>query len=218
MTCKRAFIFFGPPGAGKGTISHRCVDELGWFQLSTGDLFRKHIKEETVIGKAIQKAIEEGKLVDDTTVIEVVSEWIIQHKVENRSLIFDGFPRTIKQAQLFLEKIKKNQMECMVIVLEIADAVVMERLLMRRTCQNYNCQKVYSVGLDRQQMCKECRSPLYQRADDTLHTIKNRLSVYHQHANELLRFYEQQGIEIKRINAAQPLEDVFRDVLVVAGE
>jgi adenylate kinase len=199
-------------------VSRKCVEELGWIQLSTGDLFRKHIQEQTALGIAIEKAIAEGKLVDDITVIEVVSEWIIQHKIENKSLIFDGFPRTIKQAQLFLEKIKKNQMECMVIVLEIADAVVVERLLMRRTCQNYNCQKVYSVTSDNEQVCKECGSPLYQRTDDTLQTIKNRLVVYHQHANHLLKFYREHGIQIKKINADQSVDDVFRDVLVVAGQ
>jgi len=218
MNPRKAFIFFGPPGAGKGTVSRRCVDELGWTQLSTGDLFRRHIKEQTALGKAIEKAIAEGKLVDDVTVIEVVYEWIVQYKEEVNPLIFDGFPRTIKQAQLFLEKMRKNRIECMVIVLEIADEVVTERLLIRRTCQNYNCQKVYSVASHEEQKCKVCGSLLYQRADDMLDTIKNRLKVYHQHANQLLCFYEDQGIKIKRINAEQTVEAVLHDVLLAAGE
>jgi adenylate kinase len=218
MISRKAFIFFGPPGAGKGTISRLCVDELGWMQLSTGDLFRKHIQERTLLGQAIEKAISEGKLVEDTTVIEVVSEWISKQKNITKPLIFDGFPRTIKQAQLFLEKIKKNGMKCLVIVLEIADNVVVERLLMRRTCQNYDCQTVYSVPSLEEKTCKVCDSSLYQRADDMPDTIKNRLFVYHQHANQLLHFYQEQGIEIKKINAQQSVKHVLHEVLLAAGE
>lgn len=217
MNVRKAFIFFGPPGAGKGTVSRRCVEQLGWLQLSTGDLFRKHIKEQTPLGQSIEKAIAEGKLVDDATVMDIVYEWIIQHKNVDKPLIFDGFPRTIKQAELFLEKIKKNNITCQVLVLDIADQKVIDRLLMRRTCQNYNCQKIYS-GATPNNKCEVCGSDLYQRADDMAPTIKNRLLVYHQHANQLLKFYEENGIEIKKVNADQSIEKVFNDVLIVAGE
>lgn len=218
MNSRKAFIFFGPPGAGKGTISRRCVEELGWKQLSTGDLFRKHIHERTELGQAIEKAIGEGKLVDDVTVIDIVYEWIVQHKNGASPLIFDGFPRTIKQAELLLKKITKNEMECVVIVLDIDDKIVMERLLMRRTCQNNNCQKVYSGKNNESQVCTVCGSSLYQRADDMKETITHRLNVYHQHANQLLKFYQDHGVEIKRINAQQPVENVFHDMLLAAGE
>lgn len=218
MNSRKAFIFFGPPGAGKGTISRRCVEELGWKQLSTGDLFRKHINEQTVLGQAIEKAISEGKLVDDVTVIDIVYEWIIQHKDSAPALIFDGFPRTLKQAELLLKKITKNEMVCVVIVLEIADMIVMERLLKRRTCSNNNCQKVYSVKDSQEHVCSVCNAPLYQRVDDMKETISHRLSVYHQHANQLLKFYQDHFIEIKRINAQQPVENVFHEVLLAAGE
>lgn len=217
MDARKAFIFFGPPGAGKGTISRKCVEQLGWLQLSTGDLFRKHIKEHTVLGESIEKAIAQGKLVDDVTVMEVVYEWILHNKDKGKPLIFDGFPRTIQQAQMFLEKMKKNAFTFQVIKLAIADEKVIERLLKRRTCQNYSCQKVYA-GDTENSICKICGSPLYQRPDDMEHTIKNRLMVYHTHANELLRFYETHGVEIKKINADQPVDIVFNDVLVATGE
>jgi adenylate kinase len=218
MNLRNAFIFFGPPGAGKGTVSRRCVEQLGWIQLSTGDLFRKHIQERTSLGKAIEEAISQGKLVDDTTVIELVYDWIMYHKNNHKPLILDGFPRTLKQAELFLDKISNYGMKCTVIVLDIPDQVVIDRLSMRRICQNYNCQKIYSIKNISIHICEICGSGLYQRADDSADTVKNRLTVYHQHANTLLEFYKNHGIEIKKVNADQSIDQVFHEVLLVAGE
>ena len=105
---KRAYIFIGPPGAGKGSLSHLCVEKLGWTQISTGDLFRKHRAQGTEIGKQIDFAVKSGKLVEDKLVIQVGMEWFNNNFESSKALILDGFPRTLAQAEMFLEIIKKD--------------------------------------------------------------------------------------------------------------
>lgn len=217
------FVFSGPPGSGKGTVAQQCVQNLGWLQLSTGDLCRKHIAEGTEIGKQIDFAIKSGKLVDDALIIDMVAQWIQEHKNSGKTIIFDGFPRTVVQAQLFIQLIEKKLtwIKLVVIDFKIDDAVVIQRLSSRRICSNKQCQAVYSVASGSQKRpmiegkCDFCGASLIQRLDDVSATVEKRLQVYHQHADLVLDFYKQSGVKINSINADQPIDIAFKAVVAV---
>lgn len=146
----KAYIFFGPPGSGKGTLARMCQEKLGWVQLSTGDLFRKHISEGTELGKQIDFAIKSGTLVDDKIVTKMVEQWIEEHVATARAFIFDGFPRTLVQAELFFKLMKEKfaQLKMQLVEFEISDQTVIDRLSSRRVCQKSSCQAIYSIKKD----------------------------------------------------------------------
>ena len=221
----KAYIFFGPPGSGKGTLARICQEKFGWVQLSTGDLFRKHISEGTELGKQIDFAIKSGRLVDDKVVTKMVEQWIQEHVAKDRGFIFDGFPRTLGQAELFLKLIKEKfaQFKMQLIKFEISDQIVIDRLSSRRVCQKSSCQAIYSAKKDSSRkskvdgVCDLCEGPLIQRNDDQPETIKTRLLIYQQHAQPLFDYYDKEGFEKIVVKANQPLEKVLEDFVAVTG-
>ncbi len=225
ISTQKAFIFLGAPGAGKGTFSQIFVSKFGWVQLSTGDLCRKHIAQGTDLGKQIDFAIKSGKLVDDVVIIDMVSQWVDEHIKMAPGIIFDGFPRTLVQARLFLELIQKRFSELVVNVIqfEIPDSLIIERLSARKTCSNKQCQAIYSLLEQSTQksqkngICDKCGSVLMQREDDKSETVAARLQIYHQHAQPLLDFYKKNNFIIHRINAQAPLQAVQGELEMIAG-
>ena len=218
-------VFIGPPGSGKGTISGYCTKNLGWEQLSTGDLCRKHIKEQTKIGKQIDFFIKSGKLVTDSIIIEMVNEWLKQQLASEKSIILDGYPRTIIQAEALdsLFKEKFADVDLHVLRFMVPDEVVIERLFERYICQNEKCQAVYSMiegsGLKPKKdfICDICSSPLKRRSDDTKESIIERLKIYYEHENNLLNFYKDKVEEIVELDAKKPVEDVIIDLKQLIG-
>jgi len=222
---KRAYIFIGPPGAGKGSLSHLCVEKLGWTQISTGDLFRKHRAQGTEIGKQIDFAVKSGKLVEDKLVIQVGMEWFNNNFESSKALILDGFPRTLAQAEMFLEIIKKDftALELVVIEFEIPDEELIQRLSSRRVCKNKECQAVYSVRSEslkpsKEGICDKCGELLMQRDDDKEDVIKVRLKIYHQHAQALLDYYVQAHLRKITIDGSEPLKEVFEHFKKLIGQ
>ncbi len=209
----------GPPGAGKGSLATRCVHELGFDQLSTGNLCRKHISEGTQIGKQIDFAIKSGKLVSDELITDMVGEWLDQKVVGTQTVILDGFPRTVAQASGLLnilqERFGDNRLR--VIKLEIKNEQVIERIVGRALCSNKECQAVYSLhsgsplGPQKEMICDLCESSLIKRSDDTIEVIQERLAVYYHHEKDLLDFFAEQGQEIIELEVERPLEDIFGD-------
>ncbi len=211
-----SYIFFGPPGAGKGTLAHKCVEELGYLQLSTGDLFRKHQAEGTEIGKQIDFAMNSGTLIDDNLVIDIVKQWLEEHESIAQGFLFDGFPRTVTQAKLFLEMFARvvPEMKLMVVQLIIDDEKVVERIISRRVCSNKDCQAVFSMRVESlgskiDGVCDVCGSKLIQREDDKRNVVSSRLMTYHRHSQGLIDFFEKSGILIKKLNADMPFDEVF---------
>jgi adenylate kinase len=221
---KDLIVFIGPPGAGKGSLSQLCTTQLGWMQLSTGFLCRKHIAEQTPIGKQIDFFIKSGKLVDDALIVQMVEQWLVDHASEYQGIILDGFPRTVTQAQALEALLNKEASFCRlnVVRLTACDSTIVERLATRFVCDNKDCQKVYSgahTALQPQKIgkCDDCSSALVRRSDDHFDTIKERLKTYHGYERNLLEFYENNGHPVKEINVERPLFEVFEDFKKMIG-
>lgn len=219
----KVFIFIGPPGAGKGSLSKLCSQRRGWKQLSTGNLCRKHIAEETAIGKEIDLIIKSGKLIGDDLITQMVAQWLEESMDVTSGIILDGYPRTLAQARLFGDMIKNKfpHIKPEVVGLSIPDEKVIKRLSARFVCQNAHCQAVYSAipGSSqeprRKSVCDDCSSPLIKRDDDSDGTVYKRIMIYRKHENELLNYYRSTGQKLIELDADRPLDDLYDDFIQV---
>lgn len=216
-------IMLGAPGTGKGTVATKLSSKLKIPQISTGDIFRAHIKEQTEIGKEADKYISKGQLVPDEITIEIVKERLEKKDTENGAIL-DGFPRTIEQAKKLDEFLaEKGKKVDTVINLISPEEEIIERIVTRRVCSNQECKKVFNIILDPPKVegiCDRCGSKLIQRKDDNEETIKKRLQTYHTQTNKLVDYYKEKGIldtqEVsKKINRLG--EDVAIDIVKALG-
>ena len=175
-------ILLGAPFSGKGTLARRLQEEFGLVQISTGDLFRENIKDGTEIGKIAKGFIDKGQLVPDSVVIDMLAQRIKQKDCK-RGFILDGFPRTIAQG----EALKNLTTIDAVINLDVPFDEIRRRALGRRTCSK--CGEIYNTSTYKKDTCEKCNSPLFQRDDDNLETVNNRLEVYAKQTAPLIDFY-----------------------------
>ena len=204
-------IFLGPPGAGKGTQAVRVCERLGIPQISTGDILRRAIKNETPTGLAAKSYIDKGQLVPDSVVIDIVRERLVQDDCKNGYLL-DGFPRTVAQAEA-LEGFAKIDA---VVDIDVSDEKLVERLSGRRVC--LSCGGTYHVSrLNGSMTCEKCGNELIQRADDKAETVLSRLAVYHAQTEPLIDFYTQRGL-LKEIDGAQPMDECYAAIMAVLGK
>lgn len=201
-------VLMGPPGAGKGTQGELLAKKLGIDTISTGVMLRTAIKEQTEIGKQVDKIISEGKLVPDDIMVKLVKERLEKPDCA-KGFILDGFPRTTAQADALTKsgvKIDK------VLSLEVDDAVIVERLSSRRECSK--CGAPYNVISNKPEkdgVCDKCGGDLIQRADDNPDTIKNRLNVYHTQTEPIKEYYEKLGLLVTA-KGEEELSDTTRNV------
>jgi len=222
---KDIYIFIGPPGSGKGSLANICFERFGWDVLSTGNLCRKHIVEQTEIGKEIDFAIKSGTLISDELICRMVEEWFLGKIENNNPIILDGYPRTLEQAKIFNNLLKNSnkQLKLHVVEFVISDKAVIDRLFFRLTCSNKECQAVYSIcegslrTPQKENMCDRCGSMLLRRVDDEMQAIQKRLEIYHKHAQTFLNYYENNGYPVVRLNAERSLEIVFQDFIQSMG-
>jgi adenylate kinase len=182
-------IFLGPPGAGKGTVAEMAVHDLGVPHISTGDLFRAAVKNETPLGLQVKGILASGALVPDDVTIALVKERLALPDAAS-GWILDGFPRTIPQAQA-LERIAPADLA---VNLDVADAVVIERLSTRRVCRA--CGKIYNVRSmppKKEGVCDECGGEVYTRDDDKESSIQTRLVNYRAQTAPLIDWYGKLG-------------------------
>ena len=204
-------IFLGPPGAGKGTQAVRVCERLGVPQISTGDMLRRAIKNETPTGLAAKSYIDKGQLVPDSVVIDIVRERL-EHEDCKGGYLLDGFPRTGAQAEA-LETFARIDA---VIDIDVSDEKLVERLSGRRVC--LSCGGTYHVSrLNGSTTCEKCGSELIQRDDDKAEPVLSRLSVYHAQTEPLIDFYTQRGL-LRRVDGAQPMDDCYAAILGALGE
>ena len=175
-------IMLGAPGTGKGTVAGMLQEKLGIKQVSTGDIFRKNMKEQTELGKLAEQYISKGQLVPDDVTIKIVEDRLNEPDVQN-GIILDGFPRTVKQAEA-LDKIleEKGKKVDKVINLTTPEEEIIERIVNRRVCSNQECKTVYNTKLNPPKVegiCDKCGKELIQRKDDNEETVRNRLVSYY---------------------------------------
>ena len=199
-------IFLGPPGAGKGTQATGVSTKLNVPHISTGDMFRSAIKNRTRTGLEAQRYMDNGQLVPDSVVIDMVRERLAMDDCKNGYLL-DGFPRTVEQAEA-LESIASPDA---VINIAVPDERLLSRLTGRRVCGK--CQGTFQVStLADEQVCPVCGGELIHRDDDKPETIKKRLSVYHEQTAPLIGYYTGNG-KLKTVDGDNRPEDVLKAIL-----
>lgn len=208
-------ILFGAPGSGKGTAAERMRDQLGYIHVSTGDMLRQAVKKGSDVGKQSEPYMKRGELVPDEIIIRLVKDRLDADGCE-KSFLFDGFPRTVAQAEL-LEKTldERGSGITHVFFLDSPREVLIQRLSGRRICRecggNYH---VVNVPPRKAGICDVCGGDLYQRPDDREATIVNRLDVYNRQTQGLIARYERQGI-LARVNSAQSADKLVAGILDV---
>jgi adenylate kinase len=211
-----AIVLLGPPGAGKGTVAEVLVGK-GYEHVSTGDLLREQIKLETPLGIEAKKLMDHGRFVSDQVVVDMIRDLIDAHEPDAKFL-FDGFPRTLVQAEKLDELLTliDGTLE-EVVLLECPDEMIVERLSGRRTCSK--CGAVYHVVNNppaKGETCDVNGCELTQRPDDTAQTVRERLRVYADRTAPLVDYYAAKDL-ICRIDASQSIGDVRAAVLERVG-
>lgn len=205
-------LLFGAPGSGKGTQSFRLVKELGFFQISTGDLLRQAIKDSTDLGKLAQGFISKGDLVPDDLVISLVSDVI--KKNAGKNFIFDGFPRTVSQARALDLLLSKFSIKIdRAFFLDVIESSLVSRLSGRRVCKN--CNTTYHILTKQTQkegVCDLCGAEVVQRLDDKEDVIRNRLKTYSESTFPLKDYYTSNGTFVL-VDGNQLEEVVYSNLL-----
>ena len=202
-------ILMGPPGAGKGTQAEKLRKEFALPHISTGDMFRKAIKEETELGKEAKKYLDSGGLVPDEITVGIVKERLQQPDCK-AGFMLDGFPRTVPQAEALDKTLAELNVNLdAVIYINVLKEKLVKRLTGRRICKD--CAATYHIDFIPSQeegRCGQCGGELYQRSDDTIETVDTRLNVYLENTRPLIDHYRVKGI-LKEIDGDQTVAEVF---------
>jgi adenylate kinase len=211
-------VLLGPPGAGKGTQAKLLQDRFAARQISTGDILRKAVAEQTPLGKQASEYIRRGELVPDRLIIDLVADRLKEKDCE-QGFVLDGFPRTIAQAQSLEEILKKKGLglDC-VLSVQVPHKLIVERLSGRRTCKG--CGALYHVVFDPPKTpgtCNRCGGELFQRDDDREETITNRLKVYDDQTAPLVSYYRERGL-LREIDGVGEVETIGKRVIRALGD
>ena len=210
-------IIMGPPGAGKGTQAALIKETYNIPHISTGDMFRAAIKNETKLGLTAKGYMDKGQLVPDEVTIGIVQERLLEDDCK-KGFLLDGFPRTIAQAEALETFLKENGIVLdAVLDVNVPAEILVRRMVGRRVCKG--CGATFHVEFNapkQEGICDVCGTPLIQRADDTYETANSRLEVYDNNTAPLLDFYNTRGL-LKTVNGDQALDKVFEDIKNVLG-
>jgi len=205
-----SIVLFGPPGAGKGTQAARITQTTGLPQVSTGDMLRAAVKNGTKTGLEAKKYMDAGQLVPDSIIIDLIKDRV-QEPDAVKGLMFDGFPRTIPQA----EALSKITEVSHVIAINVPDERIVERICGRYSCAS--CGIVYHDTFNptkQDGICDECGSTdMKRRADDNEDTVLQRLSAYHEQTSPLADWYDDLGI-LCNVNGDKAIDEITKDILV----
>ncbi len=200
-------ILLGAPGAGKGTQATKISDKYGMPHISTGDIFRENIKNQTEIGVLAKSYIDKGQLVPDEVTCKIVEERLSRPDCLEKGYLLDGFPRNVAQAEA-LDKITKIDA---VVNINIDFSLLMNRLCGRRVCRE--CGESYHVStLNGATTCARCGGELYQRKDDNPETVESRLAVYNEQTAPLIDYYTRKGLILNFTGTDDPPAVLFGEI------
>jgi adenylate kinase len=206
-------ILFGPPGAGKGTQAQAICEALSIPHISTGDIFRKHLKEGTDLGQLAKSFINQGQLVPDSVVCDIVASRLIEQDCAGGALL-DGFPRTVVQAEMLSDWLDKQGRSVGAVVnLEVDDSILIGRLSGRRTC--LSCGATYHVANNppsEEGVCDRCEGEVVQRKDDAEHTVRARLETYARDTAPVLAWLKPRAT-VHTVDGSRPIDDVRGAIL-----
>ena len=210
-------IMLGAPGAGKGTQADKIAQKYSIPHISTGDIFRKNIKEGTALGKEAKQYMDEGKLVPDELTVRILLDRVASDDC-SRGYILDGFPRTIPQAEALEKKLGELDDDIdFAINVDVPDENIVNRMSGRRACPK--CGATYHIKHippKKEGICDECGAELIIRDDDKPETVQNRLKVYHEQTQPLIDFYTAKGV-LKTVDGTVDMKDVFAAITAILG-
>ena len=188
-------VLLGAPGSGKGTVAEVLSQNLKLAHISTGDLFRENLKNETELGKEAKSYMDKGELVPDDVTVKMLEQRMEEPDIAN-GVILDGFPRTVNQA-IILDKLleKKGISIDMALNIDVPFDEIVKRIANRRSCKG--CSAIYNIEFNppkQEGKCDKCGGELYQREDQKPEVVQNRLEVYKNTADEIIKYYEEKNI------------------------
>ena len=212
------YIFIGGPGAGKGTMAELMIAHYKPVHVSTGDLLRAEIKAGSQLGLEAKGFMDAGKLVPDEVVAGMVAKKLDTPEVKAQGFLLDGYPRTVRQAELLDAALVERKMKLdAVVLLEVGRELLLQRLTARRLCKG--CPAIYNVLFRMPKVegkCDACGGELYQRSDDTMETALNRLSVYEAQTSPLVAYYAKEKL-LATVNSDTPVQGTYAQVMKVLG-
>ena len=215
MKYNMIIIMLGAQGTGKGTVAGILSERTGWPQISTGDIFRKNIQEETELGVEANKYIAKGQLVPDEITVPMVKNRLDLDDAQNGAIL-DGFPRTMEQAQILDRILEENGKKVdLVINLTTPKDEIIERMINRRICSNSECKAIYNLKLHapvKEGICDKCGATLVQREDDKSEdAINTRLDLYENQTKPLVDYYKEKGV-LRTEEVSQKINRLGKDV------
>ena len=211
-------IMLGAPGAGKGTQAKKIAAQYSLPHISTGDIFRANIKNNTELGQKAKTYMDKGELVPDSLVVDLIMDRFKEADCAN-GYVLDGFPRTIPQAEALDNALKANGEKVdFAINVEVPDENIINRMSGRRAC--VGCGATYHIKYNPTKVegvCDACGEKLILRDDDKPETVKNRLSVYHEQTQPLIDYYNKAGV-LAEVDGTKDMEDVFKDIVNILGK
>ena len=208
-------IMLGAPGAGKGTQAKKIAEKYGVPHISTGDIFRANIKNQTELGMKAKSYMDQGALVPDELTLELIMDRFTNDDCKN-GYVLDGFPRTIPQAEALTKALADKQDAVdYAINVDVPDEAIVTRMSGRRAC--LACGGTYHIKFNPTKVegvCDACGGELVLRNDDKPETVQKRLDVYHEQTQPLIDYYQTQNI-LKEVDGTLPLEDVFQAIIAI---
>lgn len=206
-------LIMGAPGSGKGTFSSQLKDTCNLNHISTGDIFRENIANQTALGCEAQKYIEQGHLVPDSLTNRMVAHYLRDLPDRKNGYLLDGYPRTLEQAQVFDQRTEGTDNEVdMVLYLDVPFDVLEKRITGRRTCSG--CGEIYNIYYKAPQHegeCDLCHAPLTSRADDNAESLRTRLKEYSDNTQPVIAYYQEKN-KVKTIDADRDMDSIWESI------